>query len=184
MTADDDAVPTLRELLARELPNLLPFVRRQLGPELRCRESAADLLQSVCGDLLAEGVPFEYRDDERFRGWLCTVIVHKVRMRLRMIRSQKRGGGIGFVPLASDIETPSDDERPDECAALHEDLERLERALSTMPSHYRDAIVFMRLLGCSRADAARMMGRTEDSLRNLLPRALSMLSGRMDRGSG
>lgn len=184
MTAGDGAVPTLRELLARELPSMLPFVRRQLGSELRCRESAADLLQSVCGDLLAEGVPFEYRDDERFRGWLCTVIVHKVRMRLRAIRSQKRGGGIGFVPLSSDVETPSDGDGPDACAAVHEDLERLEQALAAMPSHYRNAIVFTRLLGCSRADAARLMGRTEDSLRNLLPRALAMLSGRMDRGSG
>ena len=51
-----------------------------------------------------------------------------------------------------------------------------------MPPHYRDAIVLTRLLGASRAEAARLLGRTEDSLRNVLTRALAMLSGLMDPG--
>lgn len=182
MSHGDDSVPTLRELLARELPAMLPFVRRQLGPELRCRESAADLLQSVCGDLLADGVPFEYRDDERLRSWLRVVVVNKVRQRLRMLRSRKRGGDVGFLPLSADLETPTDADTPSESAVVQEDLERLERALAAMPPHYRDAIVWTRLLGCPRADAARMMGRSEDSLRNVLTRALAMLSGLMDQG--
>ena len=182
MTPTDDHQPTLRELLARELPSMLPFVRQQLGPELRCRESAADLLQSVCGDLLAEDVPFEYRDDERFRSWLRTVVVNKVRQRLRMLHSRKRGGAVGFVPIVSDLETPNDADSPSQFAVVQEELQRLEQALAAMPEHYRDAIVLTRLLGASRADAAHLMGRTEDSLRNVLTRALAMLSGLMDPG--
>lgn len=177
-----DRSPSLRELLVRELPSLLPFVRGQIGPELRCRESAADLLQSVCGDLLAEGVPFEYRDDERLRSWLRVVIVNKIRERLRLVRSKKRGGGMDLVPLSPDLHTPIEGDDPSESAAVQEDLERLERALAAMPPHYRDAVVLTRLLGCSRADVARLLGRSEDSVRNVLTRALAMLSGLMDPG--
>jgi len=184
MSNSGDHSPTLRELLVRELPTVLPFVRSHLGPELRCRESAADLLQSVCGDLLVEGVPFEYLDVDKFRSWLCAVVVNKVRMRLRMLHTQKRGGHLGLIPLSADMELPGGGDNPLDHATVQEDLRRMEVALATLPPHYRDAIVYTRLLGCSRAEAARLMGRTEDSLRNLLPRALTALSRLMDQGPG
>lgn len=181
MTRNEGPSPGLAELLLRELPGMLPFVRMQLGPELRCKESAADILQSVFGDLLSEDVPFDYRDDERLRSWLRTIVVNKIRQRLRMLRAKKRGGAHCIAQLPAEVDVPSNEDAPCDRAILDEELERLEQALAAMPPHYRSAIVLTRLLGYSHEEAARHLGRTQDSLRNVLFRALALLTRLMDR---
>ena len=87
---DDTARPTLRELLTRHLPSLEEFVSCQFHRTLRDHESVADVVGSVCGDLLAEGVPFEYRGEAEFHGWLRAVVVNKIRGRLRFRSAKKR----------------------------------------------------------------------------------------------
>ncbi|MHC5066858.1 MAG: hypothetical protein ACYTG5_23125, partial [Planctomycetota bacterium] len=51
----------LDELLAGYLPSLRAFVRSRLRPELRLKESASDLVQSVCRELLTGETGFEFR---------------------------------------------------------------------------------------------------------------------------
>ena len=57
-----------------------------------------------------------------------------------------------------------------------EQAERIERAFQGLPPDYREVILLSRIVGLSRAEAAREMGRSESAVRNLLHRALAQLA--------
>jgi RNA polymerase sigma factor (sigma-70 family) len=61
-------------------------------------------------------------------------------------------------------------------AVAAEDARVLERAFDTLPEHYREVISLSRIARMSRAEVAIQMRRTEDSVRNLLSRALAALA--------
>lgn len=51
----------LEEFVTRHLPHLHAYVRLRMGPQLRLREATADVVQSVCREVLA-GSSIEVRD--------------------------------------------------------------------------------------------------------------------------
>lgn len=179
-----EPAPTLRELLPRHLPQLESYVRRHMSQTLRDRESATDLVNSVCGDLLASGVEFVYRGEPQLQAWLRTVVANKVCERLRYFGAGKRRSGAGEPgpvdeePAAVDARTPSQD------AMLHEDLSLLDRGLATLPEHYRELIVRVHLHGEPHAQVAADRGQSVAATRNMLTRALVKLAGAMDRLQG
>lgn len=178
----DGSAVELRELLTRHLPQLEAMVRQSFGRTLRTQESAADLLHSVCGDLLHRDVPFEYRGEQQFLNWLRSVVTNKIRARLRAAGTQKRDVSRRVEAQPSELAAFAIcDGSPERDAALHEDLGRLDAALAKLPEHYREVIVRTRLLGESQATVAAAMGRTVASTRNLLSRALVTLARIMDR---
>lgn len=175
---------TLRELLPQHLPQLERFIRTQLHRTLRDAESASDLVNSVCGDLLAEDIRFEYRGDAQFLTWLHTVVTNKIRQRLRFLGAGKRDyrrlavhDGVDDVePLEGvDLRTPSQD------AVVKEDLGLLDLSLSLLPEHYRELVVRVHLRGEPHRAVASEMGRSEGATRTMLVRALAKLAGIMDR---
>lgn len=63
---DDDAKParpSLAERILGSLPGLTRFVRRRMGPDLAARESASDIVQSTCRELLSAAPNFEERGE-------------------------------------------------------------------------------------------------------------------------
>lgn len=176
--------PTLRDLLPQHLPHLERYVRSQLHRTLRDAESATDLVNSVCGDLLEQDIPFEYRGDAQFLTWLHTVVVNKIRQRLRFLGAGKRDHrrlavfdpGDGTVQFEQvDPRTPSQD------AVVHEDLGLLDRSISMLPEHYRELVVRVHLRGESHRRVAEELGRSEGATRTMMMRALAKLAGIMDR---
>jgi len=181
-TLDDAARPTLRDLLQQNLPHLEHFVRRKMQRTLRDQESVTDLVVSVCGDLLAENVPFEYRGDAAFHGWLQVVVANKIRSRLRTGARQKRQHTVCPATTPAEIEAlVVDGETPSQHAVLHEDLGLLDRALARLPEPQRDLIVRAHLRGESRQDMATRLGTNATSLRKMLMRAMVRLAGELDR---
>jgi len=174
--------PTLRELLPQYLSQLEGYVRENLGRTLRDRESASDLVDSVCGDLLAENIAFEYRGKGEFQSWLRSVVVNKIRGRLRFVRAKKRGHDRQVVADDSRVEAAHVDlASPSQDAMLREDLGLLDRALARLPEHYRDLIVRLHLRGEPRERVAAALGSTVDATRNMLTRAMVKLAGELDR---
>ena len=53
----------LERLLTEHLPALRAYVRARLGPKLAAHESASDVVQSVCRELLQEQGNLDYRGD-------------------------------------------------------------------------------------------------------------------------
>lgn len=174
--------PSLRELLPRHLPQIEGYVRTILGSALRDWESAADLVGSVCGDLLAEGIVFEYRSEGEFLGWLRTVVLNKIRGRLRFSQARKRGRDRHASATDSEVESARVDwASPIHHAILREDLSLLDRALAKLPDHYRELIVRRHLLGHPHERVAAELGTTALGARQMLTRAMVKLAGEMDR---
>lgn len=177
--------PTLRDLLPRHLPRIEDHVRRHLHRSLRDRESASDLVASVCGDLLAEGVTFEYRDEAQFGNWLHVVVLNKIRNRLRFHGASKRNRSLEIDVSASQFEAAQvAPGSPSQLAILREDLSRLDEALAQLSTRHRDVIVRTHLRGESHAQVAAALGRTEEATRALLTRALVKLATALDRQQG
>ena len=167
-------------LLERHLPALLGYVRLHADPMIRRHESCADIVQSVCREVLRDMDGFEYRGEPAFRNWLFTRAMSKLINRKRFYLQQKRDPArerrISQVEAQTRLEalyaglcSPSQD------AIAGETLERLERAFDELPEDYRQVITLARIVGMSQAEVAEEMGRQPGAVRVLLHRALVRL---------
>lgn len=174
------------DLLVRYLPRLRQFIRAQVDAEQRLQESVSDLVQSTCRELVAAGPDFQWQGEARFRSWLFTAALNKIRMRLRSLGARKRhpGGrrqgleGETLPDLAAAANSPS------RVAIGHETGERLERALDALAPDFREVIALARLAELPHAEVARIMGRSEVAVRSLLARAMVALTKELDRSNG
>ncbi len=181
-------------LLHQHLPGLRAYVRLRAGPMLRARESASDLVQSVCRDVLENIDRFRYPGESAFRAWLYATAMRKIADRAEHWTAGKRD--VRREAMALDAPPGgSDGDRDARLAAVYcslsspsrvamgrELMDRLESAFEKLPEDYREVIVLSRIVGLSRAEIAERMGRTEASVRNLLSRALAELATHLDDG--
>ncbi|MCA8975419.1 MAG: sigma-70 family RNA polymerase sigma factor [Planctomycetes bacterium] len=171
-------------LFARNLPRLEAFVRINGGGALSGRESACDLVQSICREALLDLPEFEYRGEEAFRGWLFRRASHKIVDRLRYHRRLCRDQRREECSLDADIAIgrPDPAATPSRCAIAREELAQLEAILARLPESQREAIGLVRILGMNYADAARQLRRTEAAVRNLVARGLAAIGSRLPGG--
>src|SRR5262245_56315784 len=93
---DQPSRPARTPLAARilgSLPGLTRFVRRRMGPDLAARESASDIVQSTCRELLRAASSFEDRGEASFQRWVQAAAEHKLQNRARHWRAQRRAEG-------------------------------------------------------------------------------------------
>lgn len=175
---DPDAV---EELIERHYDDVRAFVRLQVDPALRARESSSDLVQSVCRKLLESLHDFEYRGKGSFRQWLFTLALNRVRQKYKYQRAQKRDPGrecsvLDYVSLRAPGPTPT------QVAIAREESERIEREMDRLPPDYRQVLLLARVVGLPGREIARQMGRSEGAVRVLLSRAtvrlLAAIEGR------
>lgn len=176
----------LERLIDENLPCLRAFVRAHMGARLRARESVSDVVQSVCRDLLAHQERFRHVDADAFRAWLFTTARRKVQNRARDLERHKR---------AVDREVAVEDEaalaalggayaritNPGERAMRNEEITRLEAAIEALPDEQREVLTLAHLAGLSRGAIARQLGKSEQSVRAMLHRAMARLSLLLDR---
>lgn len=171
----------LEQLLAQHLPGLRGYVRLHCGAELRERESATDLVQSVCREILEKVDRFQHPDENGFKRWLYTTALRKIQHRRRYYRAERRDAGREVTPARD----RSDDVlvncyqsfcTPSRAAMAREEVERIESAFDQLPDHYREVITQARILGLSRAEIGERMGKSEGAVRVLLSRALVHLT--------
>jgi RNA polymerase sigma factor (sigma-70 family) len=116
-------------LLMRYMPDLDRYVRRRAGAIVEAKESASDLVQSTCREILQNLDRFRYDGEEGFRRWLFATALRKIRDRHRYYRAERRDAKREAAPApeASDEKTraffvtlctPSRD------AAVREELQR------------------------------------------------------------
>jgi RNA polymerase sigma-70 factor (ECF subfamily) len=173
--------PQFEELLQRHLDSLESYVRRNMDATLSTRESCADLVQSVCREVLENRGGYRYAGERAFRQWLFQVALHKLMDRRRFWRTRKRdseGPARGdlrwsrdeLLRLRESIASPSGE------ASLREELARLEQALGRLSAGDREVIRLVHLQGCSHAEAATRLDCSEPQSRKRLFTALARLS--------
>ncbi|NOT31428.1 MAG: sigma-70 family RNA polymerase sigma factor [Planctomycetes bacterium] len=184
--ANRAARPSLAERILCSLPGLTRFVRRRMGPELAARESASDIVQSTCRELLRAGSSFEDRGEASFQRWVQAAAEHKLQNRARHWRAQRRAGtqqalvgGTGSDDEAFEPEAPGS-ARPSQDAMLREEAQRLERAFRALTPEYRSVLQRSQIDGASHAEIASELGRTTEAARKLVARALARLSAALE----
>jgi RNA polymerase sigma-70 factor (ECF subfamily) len=183
MATSPDA-PDLDALFARNLPPLVAFIRARTGRAVSARESAVDLAQSVCREVLQDMRGFEYRSDEAFRGWLFVQASRKILDRNRYLHRERRD-------IDREAPPPSEDEAktlltcyatlgtPSRCASAREELARIEAVVQDLPEAQRDAVTMSRLMGMSYTDIAQAMQTTESAVRGLVARGLAAIAAKL-----
>lgn len=169
----------VEELLVRYLPDLEAYVGRRAAHWLRERESASDLAQSVCREVLVRlrDGRFEFRGEPAFREWLYRAAVIKLVERARRGGAQQRdparevrdSGVLASLPAHT---TPS------AAALAHEQLERFHQAFASLDERSRDVLSLKLVDGASHAQIADRLGLSEAHSRVVLARALAHLAQR------
>jgi RNA polymerase sigma-70 factor (ECF subfamily) len=176
---------SVHALLVQYLPRLRAFIRSQVDPKLRLRESVSDMVQSTCREIVAAGPDFDWQGEARFRGWLFTTALNKIRGRVRHFAAKKRGPDAAD---GDDIEGLVDRwaaaNSPSRVAAGHELNATMEAAMDALPADYREVIALSRMAELPHIEVARVMGRSEGAVRTLLSRALCALVAEVDRLEG
>ncbi len=175
------------DLLAHYLPRLRAFVRARLGKRLRRRESASDIVQSVCRELVEKRGREEFELEGQFRAWVFTATLNKIRERARYWGAAKRN--IDHLESLGDIHdlnalslAYSNVLAPSRIAAARELLERLELALDALPEDDREVIALARIARLPHEEIAGRMDRSVGAVRQLLGRALRRLSKHLEEG--
>lgn len=187
MASPEPAGPALESLLERHLDDLESYVRKNMGAGLAQRESCADLVQSICREVLQSQERFEFQGEPAFRKWLLQVALHKLIDRRRFYRSRKRdqidreadrSEAWRIEEIAKLVKTLGS---PSGEAMLREDIGRLGRALDQLSELDRGIIRMIHIEGLTHADVAERLGCTEPQSRGRLFLALARLSAHLKR---
>lgn len=165
------------DLVALHLPGLEAYVRSHVGELVAGKESASDLVQSACREVLAHLDRFRYDGEAGFQRWLYATALRKIQDRHRYYKAEKRDAG-------REVHQPSGiaeqlfgaSSTPSGQAAVRDDLARVERALVELPENYRTVIRLAYLESLPHAEVAARMGIQESNARMLLSRALARLA--------
>ena len=175
----------LAPLLEKHLPGLRAFVRARAGALIRRREDDADIVQSICREILVHRDRFQIPAQEGFKRWLYLSALRKIQNKREYWLAQKREAGRELMAQGSSSDadllagygtlcTPS------RVLMAREAVERIERAVDALPEEYREALTLSRMVGLKRAEIAEVMGKSEGSVRMLLSRAQARLAELLD----
>ena len=170
----------LQALLSPYLPALTGFVRLRMGP-LQLRESSADVVQSVCCQVIEGLDQLEGDSEPVFKRWLYSIALNKILDKRKHHTRQKRD-------LARDvaIDTKVEDTDLLQCyaavatpsreAMAGEEIARIEKAFDALPDDYREVLIMSRIMSLTSAEIGERLGKSEEASRQLLFRARARLS--------
>lgn len=177
----------IEQLLQRYLPGLRAFIRLRSGPLVRARESADDLAQSVCREVLQHLDRFQHGSEAGFKHWLYTTALRRIQNKHDYWKAAKRdaardvpleGGSEGDGALLGCYGTFA---TPSRQAIAQEELARIEAAFDRLTEEDREVITLARVVGLSHREIAERTGRTPGAARVHLHRALVRLADLLDR---
>lgn len=174
--SDDDLLRLLRD---GDETAFTVFYRKWQGPIYRFalrmtgREALAEDAVQETFLAVVHGMPGYEPERGSLPGWLFGVARNQLLRRLRRERP--------YLPLDDDgaaVELPAPDDVFAEVAGRR-DIERLRRAVLSLPEHYREALVLCALQGVSYEDAAEALGCAIGTVRSRLSRGRELLGARM-----
>jgi RNA polymerase sigma-70 factor (ECF subfamily) len=154
-------------LAARSRAHLESIVRPRLGRQLQGRTGPEDVLQETYLRAWRSIRRFQPRGEGSFLRWLSGIAVRVI------LEAASRDGDVSL-----EVDFPSRDPSPSKALQREERFARLEEALETLSSEYRQVLTLVRLEGCSIAETAKRMQRSPNATSKLLLRALRKLRER------
>ncbi len=169
-----------REALGRLLDvcrnYLLLIANQELTPALWAKIAPSDIVQESLLEAGRDFPGFHGGSEEELLAWLRAILRNNLANLRRHYDTAKRQVD-RELPLER-LQTPILDpaETPSTQAAARERDERLERALSMLPEHYRQVIVWHSTDELTFAQIAERLGGTADAVRKVWGRAVEALA--------
>lgn len=164
------------------------IVRRYRQPVFRLAracvgepDEALDLVQETF--VAAHQALARYDAQRPMRAWLSTIAINKCRdwARKRAVRRF-----LSFaMPTDGQVEAVADDQvATDDTAADRQELDRVTRAISTLPSNLKEPLVLRTIEGLSQAETAEVLGISQKAVETRLYRARARLLEKLNAGQG
>lgn len=160
------------------------YIRRRIPPPLSRIIGAEDILQEVWLAAFGRPASLPASRAEDINRWLWRIAEQRLLNVIRDARRLKRGGGKHFeyaghrrttsyldlfARVTSGRRTPSSE------GAAREAVHAIQVAIGALPDEYRQAVLLFHIQGCSRADVAESMQKSEAAIASLLYRGRRML---------
>ena len=162
----------LEQLLERMHPRLTAWVTLHMGPALKARVDAEDLVQEILLKAATAIETFEPRGKRAFLGWLFTVARNQIRDWQRHYGAAKRD-----FHLEEELQSglSADATGPFSRVERNEEMDHLLDALATLPASYRDILRLRRLEYLDNDEAAERLEINRGNASVLYVRAMQAL---------
>jgi RNA polymerase sigma-70 factor (ECF subfamily) len=167
---------------------LLLVAERSLGPDLRAKEAASDLVQEAMVAAHREAgrwVGLAEATDE-LRAWLRRFLMHQIAHAARRYRGTGKRGIAREVPLATVEADPvmaetlvAHQTSVGTRAARREEVAALQSALDRLPERMRQAVLWRHNEDCSFEEIGRRLGCSNVAARKLWLKALQRLQAEL-----
>ncbi len=153
-------------LASRVSGRVAAFVRSRIGPALRGKLEADDVVQEALLKAFETIGAFRGSDLDGLWKWLASISEH-------LIWNASRKRSVTETSLTA--EGPGTAVSPSRGLRREERLARLERSLSDLSSEQREVILLAKIDGLRAKEIAERTGRTEQAVRQILSRGLKSL---------
>jgi RNA polymerase sigma-70 factor (ECF subfamily) len=162
---------------------LLLLVRLQIGPRLRTKLDASDVVQQAILQAHERRDQFRGRTEGEWLAWLRAILANALASASRRFEAQARNPG-RERSLEAELERSAsrlnglfaaDQTSPSERAVRGEEMMRLSQAIARLPDHERRVVELHYLEGLAVAEVAERIGRTRPAAVGLLFRGLKRL---------
>ena len=167
----------LGELVARDLPWVRAYVARVLGPELRARTDAEDVVQEAMLAVLKDGQKFTISDMGQFRALIARIVENLLRMKHRFLHQQKRDiGKEQRLPSDTVLDLDASVTRPSQAAMRNETQAWLQLCLDLLDPKDREVILLRQWKDLSFVEIGQQLGLDQAAARMRFERALARLA--------
>lgn len=162
------------EIMRRHRQSVFRIVRASVGDA----DELLDLVQEAF--FAAHQSLHRYDADRPMRAWLAIIALNKCRdwARKRTVRRL-----LAFAtPINAEAEAvPDDHVALDDAMGDRQELDRVTRAIATLPANLKEPLVLRTIEGLSQAETSRMLGISEKAVETRLRRARAKLLEKLGR---
>lgn len=144
-------------------------------------DEALDLVQETF--VAAHQALPRYDTQRAMKAWLSTIAINKCRDWARK-RAVRRFLSFGFAMEDQADILPDNAVAIDDSAADRQELDRVTRAISTLPANLKEPLVLRTIEGLSQAETAEVLGISQKAVETRLYRARARLMEKLNAGQG
>ena len=158
-------------LFQRHRARLRALVAARMSPALRSRAEAEDIVQETYLEASKQFATFTPEVPQAFYRWLTRIAGFKLKEAERALRAKKRG-----MPEHLHGEPPAEQSTATGRAQRGERAVLIAEAIDRLPASQAEALRHRYLEGCSLAETAERVGRSEAAVKALVGRGLTALA--------
>jgi RNA polymerase sigma-70 factor (ECF subfamily) len=168
----------LEALLVRMRPRLRAWVALRMGPALKAKLEADDIVQEILIKAAGAIRSFEPRGKRAFNAWLFTIARNQLHQWRRRLGAAKRTAAEEQIHSGIYREQSG----PSTWASRHEELDNVLQTLTQLPERHREVIRLRNIEFLSNTEAAEKLGITPNNASVLYVRAMTDLREKLKGG--